>query len=252
MLSELYKKDLYLNKDIPYLYGKEIYEYDIHAAGLSITKEFKLLSEKEIKKIENKPNKKAIAIAIGIAQRKDKVYKEELAKGFIKARKLFFEANNLEDYQILSIKKDAIFTLVPCNVQRFGEIEFLQKHKYSSCMMTDKYEFYYGRDEIDVKGLDDAVVYHHQDFLLSFMKKFFYTVECGTKQDGMRMLRVMIDRYKRLELDPGYYREFNRENNYKEKSGELVYSDVTPMLLPDIDISFNFINIILPLLKTLL
>ena len=142
MVSELYKRDTYLNKDIPYLFGKNIYEYDIHHAGISITREFSLLPEESIDKIEQKAkNKKEIATLLGLIQREDKEFKEKLAKGFVKARQLFFESNGIEDNEILSIKKDAIFTLKPCKKVTFGFIEFNMKHLYSSYLILVNMNF---------------------------------------------------------------------------------------------------------------
>ena len=58
--SSLYKRDTYLNKDIPFIYGTNIYEYDMHHAGISICKYFDLLPEEEIERIENKSKNKKI------------------------------------------------------------------------------------------------------------------------------------------------------------------------------------------------
>ena len=47
-MEELYKRSIYLNRDIDYLFNSEIIEYDIQEAGFNIIKYFKLLSESEI------------------------------------------------------------------------------------------------------------------------------------------------------------------------------------------------------------
>ena len=45
MVSELYKRTMYLNKNIEFIFGKEIIEYDIKSAGFNIIKKFKFLPE---------------------------------------------------------------------------------------------------------------------------------------------------------------------------------------------------------------
>lgn len=253
MYSELYKRDTYLNKDIPYIFGRHIYEYDMHHAGISITKQFHLLPEESINKIEKKAkNKKDIAVLLGKVQQKDKDYKEKLAKGFVEARRLFFEANKLEDNQILSIKKDAIFTLRPCKYTEFDYITYSLKHHYTSYLKLDKYELYYNLDELDVKGIDDVTLINHKDFMIDLIKRYFYKMENENKESTLRYLRVMIDKYKRLELDCGYYRSFDRESNYVTKDGEYVYSEITPMLLPDMEIGVNYMNILMKLVESIL
>ena len=255
MYSELYKRDTYLNKDIPSIFGRHIYEYDMHHAGISITREFSLLPDESIDKIEKTAkNKKDIAVLLGKIQKKDKEYKEKLAKGFIEARRLFFEANQIEDNQILTIKKDAIFTLKPCKVINFGHISYSLKHQYTSYLYTEKYEIYYGydNDELDVKGIDDVLLIQHKDYICNLLKKFFYKMENETKEDVLRFLRIMIDKYKRLELDCGYYRSFDRNSNYLSKDGEYIYSEITPMLLPTIEIGVNYMNILVKLVESVL
>ena len=253
MYSDLYKRDTYLNKDIPSIFGKHIYEYDIHHAGISITREFSLLPEESIDKIEKKArNKNEIAILLGKIQQKDKEYKEKLAKGFVEARRLFFEANNIEDNQILTIKKDAIFTLKPCNIVKFGSIIFSLKHHYTSFLYTGKYEFYYNMDELDVEGINDVLLKEHEKYICSIINKFFYKMENETKEDVLRYLRVMIDKYKRLELDCGLYRSFDRNSNYLSKDGEYIYSEITPMLLPTVEIGVNYTDILMKLVESII
>lgn len=253
MYSELYKRDTYLNKDIPTIFGRHIYEYDMHHAGISITREFSLLPEESIDKIEKKArNKKEIAILLGKIQQKDKEYKEKLAKGFVEARRLFFESNQLEDNHILSIKKDAIFTLKPCNVTNFGHISYSLKHLYTSFLYTGKYEFYYNTDVLDVKGMDDILLKKHENYICSIIKKFFYKMENETKEDTLRYLRVMIDKYKRLELDCGFYRSFDRNSNYLSTDGEYIYSEVTPMLLPTVEIGVNYMDVLMKLVESII
>lgn len=248
-ISTLYTRDTYLNKDLPHIFGQDIYEYDMHRAGLSITKEFKLLPESTISNIEsNSKDKTEIAVKLGKIQRKNTDYKDGLKEGFIKARRLFFEANMLEDHNILSIKKDAIFTLVPCETRKFGFIEFTEKNRYSSFLSTNKYEFYYYDGKVDVKGLDDKKLYYHRDFIMKFIITYFRKMEEEGKDSTLKYLRLMIDKYKKRDLPPGYYRSFNSESSYKSKDGVLEYQDISSELLHEIDYSFNYNAIFIPFL----
>ena len=105
MTSELYKRSLYLNKNIDYLFGVDICEYDIESAGLNIIKYYGLLPQDRITYLEGM-SKEARNKQIGIYQRDDSVFKEALSEGFVNIRKEFFELNEIEDDDILSVKKE--------------------------------------------------------------------------------------------------------------------------------------------------
>lgn len=251
--SLLYKRDTYLNRDIPFIYGTNIYEYDMHHAGISICKYFDLLPASEIERIETKSkNKKQIAVILGKLQRSNPEFKKNLAQGFIDAREIFFRENGLRDEDVLSIKKDAIFTFRICDYQVFNEITFSLKNHYTSFVHTDQYEYYYSDEKLDVKGINDSHLYLYKDHIMKFISKVIYKIENETKEDVLRYIRVFSDRYKKLELDPEYYRPFNQEGNFHSKDGEYIYNMATPDLLPEIDITYNYLNVILPLLQTIL
>ena len=57
---------------------------------------------------------------------KDKAVSDALKEGIREARKNLFEANNIQDYEVLSIKNDAIFLIdrIP-EVRDFGLIHFI-------------------------------------------------------------------------------------------------------------------------------
>lgn len=248
----LYKRDLYLNRDLPILIGKDIYEYDMHRAGFSITKEYQLLPKKEIARLEKMLYKKQeLSKQIGLIQRANPEYKKALANGFVDIRRRFFEANELLPHEILSIKKDAIFTLKPCESLTFGEVSFACKNHYTSFIYLKRFEFYYNLNTLDIKGISDERLKEYET-IIDFLKKFFYRMEYESKEDVLRFLRVYIDRYKRLELDVEYYRPFNGIAEYVSKDGNTNYSIISPEMLEEVDISWNYLNLLIPLLGLIL
>ena len=54
LLSNLYKRDLYLQKDHDYIIGKRITEYDIKSANTNLCKYYNLLPNDEIEELEEK------------------------------------------------------------------------------------------------------------------------------------------------------------------------------------------------------
>lgn len=252
-MNMLYERHNYLDKNINYLCSREIYEYDMKSAGFNIIKYYKLLSDSKINELE-KLHKKKRQIVIGLMLQKDKELSEKLNKGFQNARKMFFEANNLKEEDILSIKKDAIFTLKYCEITGFGNIEFAVKNYYSSYFYLNKMEFYYNpKTGIDVKGFQKNA-YLHKDYMLDFIGYFAKLLETADRPIVIKFLKDFIGYYKRKELDIGYYRELNSDSMYK--STIRVFDDTLYFnYIGDydkIDISYNYINYIVPLLQILI
>ena len=146
MMSELYMKDNYLNKNIEILFNKKIVEYDLKSANTSLCREYKLLPEDKIKEIEDKPKSERVKI-IGKLMRKDKKFNQGLRDAFIDIRRRFFKENNIQDGDILAIKKDAIFCFDNVEYTNFGHCTFSEKNTYTSYMYVNRFEFYYKRNK---------------------------------------------------------------------------------------------------------
>lgn len=254
MASELYKKNHFTNQNIPYLFNTEITEYDMKDAGFSITREFQLLPDDVIKSLipiaKEKRKKK-----LGLIQRDDASYREATKKGFERARKLFFEENDLDDSDIIAIKKDAIFTSKRCNKQQIGKyLLFREKNHYTSFIQLRKdFEIYYNPTQIDVKGISDDMIKYHDHYLLDFIRKFFEMMETEDEATVLRYLKRFSNKYKRRELEVGFYREFNAKSeliivgDYSLEDFEN-YDDIKEYL----DIRYNYYEVLMKFIQILL
>ncbi len=157
--NTLYKSDTFVNDNIFYLFNKTIYEYDIKSAGYNLSRAYKLLPEEKLEEL-GRFKKDRRTIEIGNIQRSNPEYKEQLKQAFEEARRMFFEANDLQEDEIISIKKDAIFTTKYCKFQKFlNYIEFRPKNEYSSYIrLNKKIELYYSQSQLDIKGLGDDTI----------------------------------------------------------------------------------------------
>ena len=250
----MYRHDKYRNKNIQYLISNEIIEYDIRSAGYSISRYYNLLDNKTLDKLENMSNKQR-HIAIGLLQRNDKVYNERLKQAFIDIRREFFIANKIEDRDVLSIKKDAIFLLRRIDQTKFGDtIEFRNKNTYTSYYYINRKEFYNNKETIDVKGISDEKLELHRDYMLDFLHNIFCMMETSSNAYVIKELVSFIDHYKSKMLEVGYYRELNDDSAYRLNNEYVGYElgldivdDVT-----DINISYNYMNYIRPLIEILM
>lgn len=250
----LYEKDTYLNKDIMYLSNCSIYEYDISSAGYNLSKYYNLLPQDKIDILDSLTgDKDKLVKRIGIFQRDDKVYRDALKEAFKNIRQLFFSSNSLEDKDILSIKKDAIFTLRPCSITEFDNVIFKNKHSYSSYYYFEpRIEMYFNHSNgIDVKGISNSLLEKHKDYFLDFLWELFALME-NSNGKALKYLMKFINYYKKKSLDVGYYRELNHDSQFAvnvkgigtQKFDEAVGKE-------HLNISYNYTNYLIPLLNIL-
>lgn len=241
--------DRFLNDNIHVLFNGTIIEYDMKMAGLSLIQKYKLLDKKTIEyfldmsKIslpdDPKAGKHKVDVSIGILQKTNEKLKEGLKTGFMEARDLFLTMNELEEIDIISIKKDAIFVRHEVEHEKIDEfINFRKKNTYTGYLLAKKIEIYYNKNTLDVKNLGEKGIEDHRDYFINFIVKFFRKAESSTKPELLRFLRSFVDKYKRLELDSDYYREFNPKSLIKYKDGTKTALDYRGK--EEIDISYNF------------
>ena len=250
MSSKLWEKDTFINENIFYLFNKEIIEYDMKEAGFSLIKEYHLIDDNTLNELK-KMGKEQRKIKIGKLQIKDDKLKSGLKESFKSARKRFFEENDIKDDEVISIKKDAIFVTKFCKTTKFGKhIDFRPKHEYSSYIRLDKkLEFYYSPIELSVKGIGDDKVQLHYDYLIKFINLYFKKMETSDNNDVILFLRHFIDKYKNRELDVGFYRNFNSRSNFSVFNDDNIYMEYWNDDKDSLDISYNYFNILLKLIK---
>ena len=171
-MNRLWERTLWINNNIDYLFDVNIYEYDIKSAGLNIIKYYNLLTKKDIEFLE-KLDKKERNIKIGLIQKNDKGFTKELLEGFKNVRKMFITENNLNEENILAIRKDAIFVIdEKCRISNFRNIEFTLKNQYTSYLRLNKIDFLINSNtgKIDIKGFGqdeilEQIHLYHDDFV---------------------------------------------------------------------------------------
>lgn len=250
MISNLYEHDKYRNINIPYLISNEIIEYDISSAGYNISKYYKLLDDSTLDRL-GRMEKKHRHIQIGLLCRDNPEYNEKLKQAFVNIRKEFFIANNIVDDDVLSIKKDAIFLLKGVNNTTFGNVEFVEKNIYTSYYYINKKEFYSSMNKLDVKGISDENLEPHREYLLDFMHSIFKMAETTDSKYVIKELSAFIDAYKSRQLDTEYYRELNDDGLFRLHNTYIGFPLGLEYIGDDnqINISYNFMNYIRPLIE---
>ena len=259
MEKDLWTRSLWRNSSIDYIFGVRIVEYDMKSAGLSLIKQYKLLPNETIAKLDMMP-KHARDVEIGNIQKKDKEFSNKLGKAFIEGRRLFFQSNNLNEDKLISIKKDAFFTLDAfCNALDFDNIHFVPKNKYTSFMYINKLEFYFNTmiKEVDIKGLGqgeshDKIIELHGDYMLDFLFRFVRAREINSSRKEMSyMMTSFIRDYRNKDLPIEYYRHLSRDNTYRVWSDELddYFNIEETGDIESVDIRPNYFDYIIPLIE---
>lgn len=255
MSSKLFKRDQYLNKTHSFLSCSDIIEYDISQAGYNISKRYGLLTKKQEKKLTDL-SKKGKHYEIGWMQKHDPEFKKALKQAFIDMREEFFVANNIEDDDILSIKKDAIFLLRSCDVVKFDNVEFKDKNRYSTFLNLNNCEYYYNAyEKLDVKNINDDIVAKHNNYMNNFIMLMCKHIETSTEHIQLRYIRRFIDKYKMLELPVNYYRQYDKKSHFELLEGgddNFPYDSYWEDKKEDLDISYNYLNIIIPMLNLII
>lgn len=244
----------YTNKDRVFGVNSEIVEWDIKSANLSLIKEYELLSNDKIEKIEEMDKKERV-IYVGKQMRKDKVFSKKLESLFDTVVNDFIEINSLDKgYDIVSIKRDAVYVVnKEIKYSNLGKhITFLPKNNYSAFLFLNQYEFYKG-NKFDVKGMSDELLPLHENGMICFINDVFDIASKSNmnKKKIHMYLSDYVKAYKNRELQYDHYREFGKETfKYTLFNNIMDIESIDDDLLQNIDISYNYLNIVLPLIQT--
>lgn len=215
----------YWTAPINYITSTYIREYDISKANINILLGIGAIDQQTYNYLYRLP-KMAREIMVGymMADRKEEKLAQKVLQGIKEYRKLFFEANKIQDYSVLSIKNDAIYLIetIP-SVTQFGMIEFKHKQTYTSFYKLDKKfnkELYYRLDMpndieiLDINGLNDEAYKLHEPYMIDFLKALFSTIETVGLEEAIKLLQSFSDQYLNKTLPIGYYRRFDSKCGY--------------------------------------
>ena len=205
---------------ISYLCNTYIYELDIQKANINILYRQGILTENTYQRLlvmERLPRQ----VYIGKLQKDVKITKA-LQEGIKEAKRMFFEANSIQDRDVLTIKNDAVFIIGYCpKILDFDNIHFIPKNIYTGFYQIGILELYYFYDSIKnleylhVKGIADDKLALHKGYFLQFLKDLFSIIQGGDIVTAIRVLKSFYLQYITRELPIGYYRRFDTSSDYR-------------------------------------
>lgn len=219
MISKLYEKVNYVS-GLRFIFSNYIREYDLSKANINILYSKGAIDTSMYNRLMV-ASREERQITIGLLELRNRELINVKADGIIEAKKMLFEANNIEDSDILSIKNDAVFVINKVlRYTKFGNyIDFKLKNTFMNFVYLGGIEVYYGYNKISgieniqTKGLGKKA-YLHKDFMIDFIIYIISEIEVGNIASAVSCYTDFFNDYINGKLDIGYYREFNSESMY--------------------------------------
>jgi hypothetical protein len=244
--------------------GARISEIDMTDAGLSIIKDLKLLSISEITKI-NKLPKHQKSIYIGkLAKNKYKNLAKDITSGINLAVKTLIEKNKIDSNDILKVRRDAVFVIGPPPLDlgpwpdTFGNnVKFRNDNTYDSILSLDKIEILSVLEKrtFVVKGISDENVLFHKDFIIEFILDFLtFLNKKRTEKEAFDLLKQFKNDYSLRKLPVEFYRTFDANSSFIINNDEigLQIKYLPEEYKKDLNITYNFNHVILPLINAII
>ena len=213
----LYKEKNY-TINLGYLFNNYIREYDISKANINILFAKGAIDQEMYSKLFS-ADRMVRQIYIGKMIKNDSTIQDILNDGVIEYKKKFFEANDITDSDIISIKNDAVFVLNKNpQILSFDNVNFVLKNTYTSFMRLNELEIYYGytfsNEVIDVKGIKDTDLDNFHMAFINIIVQFFNLIQKSGSELARNYITSVINQYVNLELPIDYYRRFRSSNDY--------------------------------------
>ena len=249
MASNLWQNHSYLNKNITHILSSYITEYDIAKANIHILYEAGVLNKEQFDYLYN-TDRMTRQVTIGNMIKRDRRIYDVISKGIIDSKKKLFISNEIQDFDVLSIKNDAVFLIDrQLEYTEFGIVEFKPKNVYTSYFNLNNVELYYhysyesGREYYDIKGISDEKLMLHQNSFLEMLLVVCETIERESVVNAAALLSSIYEDYLNLKMDISYYRTFDSRSVYEYKKMSTIYTYTTDMAsnndLKYLDISYN-------------
>lgn len=212
---EMYAKTLWLNPDMQYVFGKNIVEYDMQSASLSVSRRFQLLPDDRLDSLFRMPKEKRTK-EVGMIQKYDKDFSVNMINGVLQTRKEFIQANHLDETNIITLHSDAIFFIQtnPNIIDKIDGVPFINKNRWSSYLRYNNLEMFYGDGEITYKGIPKQMLQQHTLGICQYLLKIFRKLEDYDESIYDYMRKFQRD-YLQDKLPEYYYIPFGHIGNYK-------------------------------------
>ena len=231
-LPDMYAKTLWMNPDIEYVFRKNIVEYDMQSASLSVSRRFHLLPDTLIDQLDRMPKDKRTR-EIGMKQKYDKAFSEDLINGILQTRKEFIETNHLTDDTIITLHSDALMFIQKHVVtDNIKGVPFVRKNSWSSYIRYNRVEMFYTDGVIDYKGIPKQMLQQHTLGINDYLLRIFRMIE-DNNPDIYDYIRKFQRQYLQDKLPEYYYIPFGNTGKYKSENLQL-FSFIAKIIMREV------------------
>lgn len=203
------------NDNIQFIFHSNIVEYDMSQASVSVCERFKLIDDSIIQRLKLM-SKQQRTVAMGLMQRDNPEFSEQLLKGIRDIRRKFIQTNGLTEEDIITIHSDAIFFIMKKDIiNEIEGVEFKYKNTWTSFIRYDKLEMFYdGNGIITYKGAPRELLDTQTLGLNRYMLKVFGMVE-NFDSNILKFLSKFQKDYLCDRLPDFYYVSFGKRGEHK-------------------------------------
>lgn len=238
---------------IRYLVNTYIREYDLSKANINALFYMGRITQEE-RDSYLAMDKQERETKIGLWIRKDRSVYKDIQSGIVEAKRRLVIANNIEDFDVVSVKNDAMFIVGKDLSQTdFPPFHFAIKNVYTMYIQLADLEIYYGdtvnpitgmvNTTIDVKGIKDQELALHQGGMLDLICDACYRLQREDIRDTIRWVSQIYQSYIDRKLPKEYYRSFDSYSGYTIKTFVQAMSlgEINDNMIPYVDINRNLL-----------
>lgn len=230
--TDIFGKLLWENPEFPYVFRKNIVEYDMRSASLSVSRRFKLLPDQQLDQFERMPKEKRTK-AVGLIQRDNKEFSENMINGILQTRKEFLTLNHLDESNIITLHSDAIIFIQSSDViDKIDCVPFIKKHTWSSYLRYDRVEMFYDNGIITYKGIPKQMLQQHTLGICQYLLKVFEMIE-EYDDSIFQYLNKFQKMYLQDKFPEYYYIPFGNTGKYKRENMRL-FSYIAKIALQEV------------------
>lgn len=225
------EKLLWFNPNIQFMFHSNIVEYDMRAMSVSISEKYGLLDDETIRVLKLLPKDQRTK-RVGLLQRDNKEYSEQLISCELETRRKFLEMNGLDESNVLSLHSDAcIFNSKKKIINNIEGIEFKHVDTWSAYMIYKGIEMFYSDGTLTYKGIPKEMLNRHTLGIHRYLCNVFDKVE-NYDPNILDFLAKFQRRYLQDKLPDYYYIPFGRTG--EPKMGNLgLFSFVAKVVLEE-------------------
>jgi len=236
---------------IKYFVNTYIREYDLSKANINSLFYMGRISQEELNELMALP-KQEREVKIGLWVKKDKSVYKAIQDGIIEATRRLVYANDIEDFDVVSIKNDAMFIVgKELSYTEFPPFKFNVKKIYTVYLQLQDLEIYYGdsvdpvtgyvNTNLDVKGISDEALMLHQGGMLDLICDACYKLQREDISETMSWISDIYKAYVNRELPKQYYRNFDAFSGYTINTfiRSTSLSEIDDSMIPIVDINRN-------------